>query len=63
MNDCLKECQKMPALKRKVQETLTTLEQSMVEYRAQRGQEAAVLARRRLRSKAQQEEEAKEKSV
>jgi hypothetical protein len=35
----------------------------MIEYRAQQGYEAAVQARRRLRSKAVKEEEVKEKSV
>lgn len=34
MNDCLKECDKVPSLKRKVQETLTSLEQSMLDHRA-----------------------------
>lgn len=34
MNDCLKECQKVPSLRRKVQETLASLETSMVDYRA-----------------------------
>ena len=63
MNDCLKECEKMPSLKRKVQETLTSLEQSMMDYRAQRGLEASVRARHRLRDKANKEEEFKEKSV
>lgn len=63
MNDALKECQKVPSLQRKVQETLTSLEQSMMDYRAQRGQEASVRARHRLREKAMKEEEAKEKSV
>jgi len=63
MNECLKECQKAPALRRKVQETLTTLEQSMVDYRAQRGMVASMDARKRLKDKAMKEEEAKERSV
>lgn len=53
----------MPSLRRKVQETLSSVEQSMLEYRAHQGLEAAVRARRRLRSKAVQDEEAKERSV
>ena len=57
MNDCLKECQRIPSLKRKVQETLGSLEESMMDYRAQRGLEASMQARRRLRDKAQKEEE------
>ena len=34
MNECLKECEKVPSLRRKVQETLSSLEQSMMDYRA-----------------------------
>lgn len=63
MNDCLKECQRVPTLRRKVQETLGSLEQSMLDYRAQRGVEASIVARRRLRDKASREEESKDKSV
>jgi len=63
MNECLKECQKAPALRRKVQETLTSLEQSMIDYRAQRGMVASLDARKRLKEKAMKEEEAKERSV
>jgi hypothetical protein len=63
MNECLKECEKVPSLKRKVQETLSSLEQSMMDYRAQKGLEASVRARHRLRDKANKEEESKEKSV
>lgn len=57
MNDCLKECQKVPSLKRKVQETLGTLEQSMMDHRAQIGLQASMNARRRLRDKIRNEEE------
>ena len=63
MNDCLKECEKAPLLKKRVQETLNSLEQSMIDYRAQRGLEASMAARRRLRHKVLFEEESKEKSV
>jgi hypothetical protein len=63
MNECLKECEKVPTLKRRVQETLNSLEQSMIDYRAQRGMEASMAARRRLRHKVISEEESKEKSV
>lgn len=63
MNDCIKECQRVPSLKRKVQETLSQLEQSMLDYRAQRGLEASLQARKRLRDKAVKEEEAKDRSV
>jgi len=51
MNDCLKECEKAPTLKKRVQETLNSLEQSMIDYRAQKGLEASLVARRRLRQK------------
>lgn len=63
MNQALKECDKAPGLKRRVQETLNQLEQSMIDYRAQKGMEASVAARRRLRHKAVFEEESKEKNV
>ena len=63
MNDCLKECEKAPTLKRRVQETLNSLEQSIIDYRAQKGLEASMVARRRLRQKVLKEEESKEKSV
>ena len=63
MNECLKECEKVPTLKKRVQETLNSLEQSMIDYRAQKGLEASYAARRRLRSKVVREEESKEKSV
>lgn len=63
MNECLKECEKAPTLKRRVQETLNSLEQSMIDYRAQKGMEASMAARRRLKHKANFEEESKEKSV
>jgi hypothetical protein len=63
MNDCLRECEKAPTLKKRVQETLNSLEQSMIDYRAQHGLEASMAARRRLRHKVVHEEESKEKSV
>ena len=37
MNKCLETCQRFPSMKKKVQNTLYNLEQSMIEYKALKG--------------------------
>ena len=63
MNDFLQQCQKQPSVKKKVQDTLQTLQETLVDYRAQQGLQASLLAQKRLRDRRVQEEEAKEKSI
>eukprot|EP00347_Sterkiella_histriomuscorum_P019877 403339970 len=63
MNDCLAQCEKQPSLKRKIQDTLYTLQESMMDYKAQEGLKASMRAQKRLRDKINYEEESKEKSI
>ena len=44
MNDCLLQCEKIPSLKRKVQDTLLSLEESLMDYKAKEGLQASLRA-------------------